>query len=230
MSPGTAGTHINKRKTRGRGRRAPVSPTVAVADSDREARPETPRLLALAASTGGPSAVQTILRGLGPDFPLPTLVAQHIARGFVENMVAWLNRTTPLPVRIARPEEYLLPGHVYVAPDGQHLLAGEGGVARLRPGASGDRYCPSADMLFEGVASIYGSRAIGVILTGMGNDGARGLSTLRAAGSVTLAQNETSCVVYGMPQAAVAAGAVALIESLSDLAATILQLVHDDGH
>jgi two-component system chemotaxis response regulator CheB len=228
MSPGTTGTRINKRKTHGRARRERLSRALALVERDRGARQETPQLLAIAASTGGPAAVQTILRGLGADFPLPTLVAQHIARGFVENMVAWLNRTTPLPVKIARPEEHLLPGHVYLAPDGQHLLAGEGGVARLRPGEGGDRYCPSADMLFEGVAGIYGSRAIGVILTGMGNDGARGLSTLRAAGGVTLAQNETSCVVYGMPQAAVAAGAVARVESLSDLATTILQLVHDE--
>jgi two-component system chemotaxis response regulator CheB len=184
-----------------------------------------PQLLAIAASTGGPSALQTILLGLGADFPLPTLVAQHIAHGFVEGMVTWLNRTTPLPVQIARPEEVLLAGHVYLAPDGLHLLAGEGGVARLRPSASGDRYCPSADLLFEGVAGTYGSRAIGVILTGMGNDGARGLAALRAAGSITLAQNETSCVVYGMPQAAVAAGAVVRVESLSDMAGAILQLI-----
>jgi two-component system chemotaxis response regulator CheB len=218
--------HINKRRARERGR-APIALMAAQADKHRSAQRNTPQLLAIAASTGGPSALQTILLGLGADFLLPTLVAQHIARGFVEGMVAWLNGTTPLPVHVAQLGEQLLPGHVYLAPDEQHLLAGAGGVVCLRPSAASDRYCPSADLLFEGVAAIYGSRAIGVILTGMGNDGARGLATLRAAGSATLAQNETSCVVYGMPQAAVAAGAVVRIEPLSDLASVILQLVDD---
>jgi two-component system chemotaxis response regulator CheB len=223
MSPGTAGTHINKR--RARVRRTLMASVAVQARAHRNAERNTPQLLAIAASTGGPAALQTILLGLGADFPLPTLVAQHIARGFVEGMVAWLNRTTPLRVHVAQLGEQLLPGHVYLAPVDQHLLAGEGGVAYLRPTATGDRYCPSADLLFEGVAGIYGSRAIGVILTGMGNDGARGLAALRAAGSTTLAQNEASCVVYGMPQAAVAAGAVTRVEALSDLADIIRQLV-----
>lgn len=224
MSPATIGTHINKRRSRSRNRALP-SLTVPQASMLQAAQPNTPQLLAIAASTGGPAAIQTILLGLGGDFRLPTLVAQHIARGFVEGMVAWLNRTTPLPVHVAQLGEQLLAGHVYLAPDEQHLLAGAGGVACLRPSAAGDRYCPSADLLFEGVAGVYSSRAIGVILTGMGNDGARGLAALRAAGSITLAQNEASCVVYGMPQAAVAAGAVVRIEPLNDLAAAIRQLV-----
>jgi two-component system, chemotaxis family, protein-glutamate methylesterase/glutaminase len=223
MSPSTIRPQINKRRAR---QRRPASRRLAVPQigTQQANLPATPQLLAIAASTGGPAAIQAILQGLGSDFRLPTLVAQHIARGFVEGMVAWLNRTTPLPVHIARPEEQLLPGHIYLAPDEQHLLAGIGGVACLRPSVATDRYCPSADLLFEGVAGIYGSRAIGVILTGMGNDGARGLAALRAAGGITLAQNEASCVVYGMPQAAVAAGAVERIEALDDLADVIRRL------
>jgi two-component system chemotaxis response regulator CheB len=213
MSPRSTQMHRHKRRARDYAR-VPIA-----------AQPNTPQLLAIAASTGGPAALQTILLGLGADFRLPTLVTQHIARGFVEGMVAWLNRTTPLPVHVAQRGEPLLPGHVYLAPDEQHLLADAGGIACLRPSTASDRYCPSADLLFESVAGVYGSRAIGVILTGMGNDGARGLARLRAAGGTTLAQNETSCVVYGMPQAAVASGAVVRIEPLSDLAAVILQLV-----
>jgi two-component system, chemotaxis family, protein-glutamate methylesterase/glutaminase len=216
--------HIHKRRARERGR-TPIAPVAAQTSMLHAAQSNTPQLLAIAASTGGPSALQTILLGLGGDFRLPILVAQHIARGFVEGMVTWLNRTTPLAVHVAQLGEPLLPGHIYLAPDEQHLLAGVGGVAGLRPSAASDRYCPSADLLFESVTGVYGSCAIGVILTGMGNDGARGLAMLRAAGSTTLAQNETSCVVYGMPQAAVAAGAVMRIEPLSDLAAVILQLV-----
>ena len=226
MPPRTTQLHRHKRRSRARGR-APIAPAAAQADRLHATQPNTPQLLAIAASTGEPSALQTILRGLGADFRLPTLVAQHIARGFVEGMVTWLNRTTPLAVHVAQHGAPLLPGHVYLAPDEQHLLAGAHGVACLQPSTASDRYCPSADLLFESVAGVYGSRAIGVILTGMGNDGARGLATLRAAGSTTLAQDEASCVVYGMPQAAVAAGAVVRIELLSNLAAAILQLVDE---
>jgi two-component system chemotaxis response regulator CheB len=224
MAPGTTRLHITKRRSRERGRTA-VAALAKPGDTRPSDKQYTPQLLAIAASTGGPSALQTILLGLGADFLLPTLVAQHIAHGFVEGMVAWLNRTTPLPAHVAQLGEQLLPGHVYLAPDGQHLLAGAGGVACLRPSTASDRYCPSADLLFEGVAESYGRRAIGVILTGMGNDGARGLAALRAAGGMTMAQNETSCVVYGMPQAAIVAGAVVRIEPLSGMAEAILQLV-----
>src|SRR5262245_3286676 len=127
MSPGTIGTHINKRRLRHRSRAMSQTGTLQTTQSN------LPQLLAIAASTGGlavarstgrPTGIQTILVGLGADFRLPTLVAQHIARGFVEGMVAWLNRTTPLTVRIAQPEEPLLPGHIYLAPDQQHLLVG----------------------------------------------------------------------------------------------------------
>lgn len=180
-----------------------------------------PALVAIAASTGGPLALQAIIRDLGAGFGLPILVAQHIAAGFVAGMVDWLNRTTPLTTRLAQHDEPLAPGHVYLAPDGQHLLAGPGGRVQLRAGAAGDRYCPSADVLFETTAAVYGRRAIGVMLTGMGNDGARGMGLLRAAGSLTLAQDEASCVVYGMPQAAIAAGAVRQIEPLGQIGAAI---------
>lgn len=185
------------------------------------AQPSTPQIIAIAASTGGPLALQAILRGLGSDFPLPILVAQHIAAGFVTGMVDWLNRTTPLPTRLAAHEEPLRAGHAYLAPDGQHILAGPPGHVALRAGTKADRFCPSADILFDTTAGVYGSLAIGVMLTGMGNDGARGLSTLHAAGSLTLAQDEASCVVYGMPQAAIAAGAVDRVEPLLNIAAVI---------
>jgi two-component system, chemotaxis family, protein-glutamate methylesterase/glutaminase len=183
-----------------------------------------PQVLAIAASTGGPAAVQTLLNGLEANYPLPILVVQHIARGFVSALVDWLNSTTPLTVQLAEQDERLLPGHVYLAPDDRHMqLAGRGRVM-LRPGVSTDRYCPGADILFNSVAQNYGGRAIGVIMTGMGDDGARGLYALRAAGGLTLGQDEASCVVYGMPQAAVIAGAVAQVESLANLANVVLAL------
>jgi len=184
-------------------------------------------LLAIAASTGGPAALQTVLTGLGTSetFPIPILIVQHIARGFVEALVDWLNATLPITVHIAADREKMQPGHVYLAPDGHHLLAADVGLIGLRAMAENDRYCPGADVLFESVARVYGSSAIGVIMTGMGDDGARGLLTLRASGGYTFAQDETSSVVYGMPQAAVAVGAVKQVESVTNLAQAILHQV-----
>jgi two-component system, chemotaxis family, protein-glutamate methylesterase/glutaminase len=184
-----------------------------------------PKVLAIAASTGGPAAIQTVLHGLGVNFPLPVLVVQHIARGFVPALAEWLNNTLALPVRIAQPGERFLPGQIYLAPEDHHLVAREPGTAGLRPVAAGDRFCPSADLLFETVATVYGSGAIGLVLTGMGDDGTRGLLALRAAGAPTLAQDALSCVVYGMPRAAVEAGAISRSASLATIANVILELV-----
>jgi two-component system chemotaxis response regulator CheB len=184
-----------------------------------------PQVLAIAASTGGPAAVQLVLRGLGRGFPLPVLVVQHIARGFVAALAEWLHTTAPLPVQVAYQGEQLRAGQVYLAPEGRHLTVRAPGFAGLRPPTTDDRFCPSADLLFETAAQAYGAGAIGLVLTGMGDDGARGLLALRAAGAPTLAQDAASCVVYGMPRAAVEAGAVARSEPLAAIAATILGLV-----
>lgn len=184
----------------------------------------SPRILAIAASTGGPAAVQALLNGLGANFPLPILLAQHIARGFVAPLVEWLSATTCLPVRIAASNEHLLPGHVYLAPDDQHISMFVRDYAAFRSIQPADRYCPSADILFESVAAAYGRRAIGVILTGMGDDGSRGLRALRAAGGRTMAQDEPSCVVYGMPRAAVDLGAAERVVPLAELARVIRDL------
>ena len=191
----------------------------------RRRSPVAPKVLAIAASTGGPAAVQTVLRGLGTGFALPILVVQHIARGFAPALVEWLNNTLALPVRIAQQGERLYPGQVYLAPEDHHIVAHEAGAAGLRPMAAGDRFCPSADLLFETVARVYGAAAIGLVLTGMGDDGTRGLLALRAAGAPTLAQDAATCVVYGMPRAAVEAGAITRSEPLATIADTILGLV-----
>ncbi|HET9224517.1 MAG TPA: chemotaxis-specific protein-glutamate methyltransferase CheB, partial [Roseiflexaceae bacterium] len=203
---------------------SPVAGSWDAAQSRRRP-PPVPKILAIAASTGGPAAVQTVLRGLGTGFPLPILVVQHIARGFVPALAEWLNNTLALPVRVAQQGERLHPGQVYLAPEDHHLVSHEPGTAGLRPVAAGDRFCPSADLLFETAATVYGGAAIGLVLTGMGDDGTRGLLALRAAGAPTLAQDAASCVVYGMPRAAVEAGAVARSEPLALIADAILGLV-----
>jgi two-component system chemotaxis response regulator CheB len=183
-----------------------------------------PQILAIAASTGGPAALQTVLSGLGPGFSLPILVAQHIASGFVGPLADWLRATTRLSIGVARPAELLQPGRVYLAPEGEHLGVFVRSYAASRPARAEDRYCPSADVLFETVATAYGRGAIGVILTGMGDDGARGLLALRAAGGRTLAQDQASSVVYGMPKAAVELGAAERVAPLDALAQAIRDL------
>ena len=191
----------------------------------RRRSPVAPKILAIAASTGGPAAVQTVLRGLGTGFPLPILVVQHIARGFVPALVEWLNNTVALPVRVAQQGERLIPGQVYLAPEDHHIVAHDPGAAALRPVVAGDRFCPSADLLFDSVAKVYSAAAIGLVLTGMGDDGTRGLLALRAAGAPTLAQDAASCVVYGMPRAAVEAGAITRSEPLAMIGEVILGMV-----
>jgi two-component system, chemotaxis family, protein-glutamate methylesterase/glutaminase len=205
----------------------PFGPAIPerVAGQGRRRSSVVPKVVAIAASTGGPAALQTVLRGLGAGFPLPIMVVQHIARGFVPALVDWLNTTIALPVRIVQQGERLLPGQIYLAPEDHHLVAREPGAASLRPTAAGDRFCPSADLLFETVANVYGAGAIGLVLTGMGDDGTRGLLALRAAGATTLAQDAASCVVYGMPRAAVEAGAITRSEPLATIADVILGLV-----
>jgi two-component system, chemotaxis family, protein-glutamate methylesterase/glutaminase len=189
----------------------------------------SPLVLAIAASTGGPAAVQMLLSGLGKQFPLPILVAQHIASGFAPALADWLNATIPLQVGLAEPEERLLPGHVYLAPDDYHLMVRDRLYAALRPVTPQDRFCPSADLLFESVAKSYGPRAIGLVLTGMGDDGTLGLRALRAGGAQTLAQDEASCVVYGMPRAAVAAGVITGVVPLNAMADVILRRISHAG-
>lgn len=189
----------------------------------------SPRLLAMAASTGGPQTLQRVLRDLGPDFPIPIVVVQHITAGFTTSMVEWLARVIPFQVCLAQHDAALLPKHVYLAPDGAHLIVQTRGHITLRSPSPDERYCPSADQLFASVATAYGAGAIGMILTGMGDDGAQGLRALRAAGSYTLAQDAASCVVAGMPMAAVRNGAVEQVEPLANLAAAVWERLTYDG-
>ncbi len=165
-------------------------------------------LVAIASSTGGPAALQTLLTDLGPRLPVPVVIAQHVAVGFAQALASWLGSVVPQPVHVVSDEQPLLPGHVYLPDDNLHLVMSQPGRVGVLPISESDRYCPSGDLLFASVARHYGSRAIGVIMTGMGEDGAQGLAELAAAGGITFGQDEASCVVYGMPKAAKALGAV----------------------
>ena len=178
-----------------------VSPSVTY-----QARPA--RIVAIAASTGGPAVLQRIFSALPGDFPLPILVVQHIAHGFVTGLADWLRGSTKLRVGVARDGDRLRAGHVYIAPDHGHLGVREAGTIHLDPAPPVNGFRPAGTFLFQSVAKAYGSATAAVILTGMGSDGVEGLRVVRAAGGQIVAQDERSCVVYGMPQAAVLAGVV----------------------
>jgi two-component system chemotaxis response regulator CheB len=165
------------------------------------------RVVAVGASTGGPAALAEILRGLNDETRAPILIVQHIAPGFTSGLVRWLGGETRLPVSLAEEGQVVRPAAVYLAPDGMQMGVGADGRLRLEPGGSTDSFCPSASHLFDSVAEAYGASAMGVLLTGMGRDGAAGLGRLRAAGAVTVAQDEASSVVFGMPAEAVRLGA-----------------------
>ncbi len=181
-----------------------------------------PTLVVMAASTGGPGALTAIFSQLPADFPTPILVAQHITRGFGADLVAWLGKQTPLAVRLARHAAELKPGEVLLAPDDHHLLVSDQGVVALQKAIPGQGHCPSADLLFTTTARVFGHTAVGIILTGMGCDGAQGLHALRQAGAYTIAQDEATSVIFGMPAAAIQLAAVETIQPINQIAPTLL--------
>lgn len=181
-------------------------------------------LVCIASSTGGPQVVQRLLADLPPDFPLPICIVQHINAAFSEPLVSWLAGVTKLKVKVAKEGDLLAPGQVLLAPSDAHLIIAARGRVSVVSGEARDGHLPSASMLLESAAKIYGRRAIGVVLTGMGTDGVDGLGAIRTAGGRTLAQNQESSVVFGMPGAAMSRGIVDHTVHGDELAAALVKL------
>jgi two-component system chemotaxis response regulator CheB len=181
-------------------------------------------VICIASSTGGPQVVQKLLSELPADFPVPLAIVQHINAAFSDSLVGWLAGTSRLKVKVAKDNELLAPGTVLLAPPDAHLLIAGRGKVSVQPGPARDGHLPSATSLLESAAKSYARRAVGVILTGMGNDGVDGLAAIRAAGGKTIAQNQESSVVFGMPGAAISRGIVDHVVSGDDLAATLIKL------
>ncbi|MFA5843257.1 MAG: chemotaxis-specific protein-glutamate methyltransferase CheB [Coriobacteriia bacterium] len=193
----------------------------------RAPHPESPGgrvIVAVGSSTGGPSALLSVLGKLPATFPVPVVVAQHIAEGFVPGLVGWLDAGCRMKIRAAEDGETVKPGMVYFAPTGRNLEM-DGMVARYATPLPGQLYIPSADTLFSSVARSHGSRSVGVILTGMGADGAEGLKSMRAAGAATIAQDEESSTVFGMPKAAIDNGAAVTVLPVAAIADEVQRLV-----
>lgn len=183
-----------------------------------------PKLVAIGASTGGPQALYTILKQLPAHFPVPILCVQHISDGFLQGLVDWLNAESALSVKVAEPGQLPQPGCVYFPAERSHLQIDAHGrlTAFDAPPVAG--HCPSVTVLFQSIATHYRQSAVGVLLTGMGRDGADGLKAIADAGGTTVAQDEESCIVYGMPKEAIALGAVQQVLPLSQIAPTLKQI------
>lgn len=207
-----AGVKVIRRHSRPR-RRREIEPPSKV--------PRIAEVVAIGASTGGPAALAQLLARLPADFAAPILVVQHLARGFEAGLTAWLDGVSPLAVRLAEDGDELVPGRVLIAPHDVHLGVSRGRRVVLEESDPIGRHRPSATHLFRSVGDAFGSGSLGVILTGMGDDGVAGLGNLRRAGGHVLAQDKSSCVVYGMPGAAVAAGVVDEVVPLGMLPETI---------
>jgi two-component system chemotaxis response regulator CheB len=185
------------------------------------------KMIGIASSTGGPAALATVLGALPADFSIPILVVQHVTRGFTIGLADWLNGETPLRVGLAGHGQAPQPGTVLLAPDDYHMQVNVEGVVELskEPPYRGLR--PSANPLFHSLARAYGSRAMGIVLTGMGDDGAEGVKALHTAGGLTMAQDEKSCVVYGMPREAVVRNAVHQVLPPDQIAVTLKHLAQN---
>ncbi|MGH8148535.1 MAG: protein-glutamate methylesterase/protein-glutamine glutaminase [Steroidobacteraceae bacterium] len=209
-----------------------AAPAVVAAAQSSGARPlrTTDRIIAVGASTGGTEAIKEVLMGLPPDSP-GVVIAQHIPKAFSTPFARRMNDCCRLTVYEAEEGQQVLPGHAYIAPGDRHLTVERDGaryVCRLDDGEPVNRHKPSVDVLFRSVAKNAGRNAVGLILTGMGRDGARGLLEMHEAGSRTLAQDEATSVVWGMPGEAVSLGAAQRVVALPQIAAAVCDLVRTE--
>ena len=189
--------------------------------------PGSSGILVCGSSTGGPQALLKFLGALDQGFPLPVVCVQHISAGFLGGLVDWLGDYCDLPVSVAEEGGNPRPGHIYFPEEGRHLTMDAGGSFRYQAGDLVNGHCPSVDVLFESVAGVHGDRAIGVILTGMGADGARGLLALKNKGAATIAQDEASSTVFGMPARAIELGAADQVLPLAQIAGAVARLAKD---
>ena len=188
-------------------------------------RLSTEKIIFIGASTGGTEATKEVLMALPPDAPA-VVITQHMPPGFTRSYAARLDTLCKIRVKEATDGERILPGHAYIAPGGLHLSVERSGanyVARVRDGEPVNRHKPSVEVLFESAARVVGQNAFGIMLTGMGADGARAMKTMRDAGSYNYAQNESTCVVFGMPREAIQHGAAHEVLPLQDIATHLME-------
>jgi two-component system, chemotaxis family, protein-glutamate methylesterase/glutaminase len=182
------------------------------------ARTNALRAIAIGASTGGPQAIHKIITSLPANFPIPIICAQHIGDGFLTGLISWLKEDSQLQVKIAQMGETPVPKTVYFAPERAHLEFDDRGKFIYSNFTTSTGTCPSIDTLFQAVARTYGSASASILLTGTGTDGVIGTQVIQAAGGTTIAQDEHSCLIFGMSKLAIASGRVEQILGLSEIA------------
>lgn len=185
--------------------------------------PSASPLVAIGASTGGPQALLTVLSGLPKPFPAPILIVQHVDSEFTLGLATWLQDGSGVRVQLAKGGDAPLPGVAYLASSQDHLVIGAGGTLRYRAEPRDLAHRPSVDVLFGSLAEHWRTPGVAVLMTGMGRDGAEGMRKLRRAGWHTIAQDQASCVVYGMPKAAVLLDAVSQVLPLSDISGAVYE-------
>lgn len=204
-------THLPRIRPEGgvrRGAALPIPSAVELSKVD---------LCVIGASTGGPAALQSLLEAIPAEFPVPVAIVQHMPAGFTKPFATRLDGLCRLTVAEAVDRQRLVPGMVVVAPAGVHLRVTPSLVTSLSDDAAGLRHVPSVDVLFRSAAKARSAGVLGILLTGMGDDGAEGLSLIRAQGGITIAESEESCAVYGMPRAAVERGAAGFVLPLLEI-------------
>jgi len=191
----------------------------------REYPDKSDKLVAIASSTGGPKALSLLLSALPENFPYPIIIAQHISDDFVSGMAHWLNDISRLTVRITEEGEIPVRGAVYLCPSEKHTKINSGKRIAFRNRGKGDIYFPSCNLLLSSAADVYGANSIGIILTGMGDDGVIGMKKIKEAGGLTIAQDEKTSVVFGMPKVAIESGCIDKVLPIHDISKAIMGLI-----
>jgi len=181
-------------------------------------------VVAIGVSSGGPQVLHQVFSKLSNSFPLPILVVQHITEGFLSGLVNWLGKTTSIPIHVAVEGDHLMAGHIYFAPDNYQMGISKKGTITLEDRSDKKGLCPSVAHLFESVTREFGKSAMGIILTGMGSDGAKELKLMRDAGGLTIAQDKESSLIYGMPGVAAQLDAASYILSATEISQLLFEI------
>ena len=187
------------------------------------------RVISIGSSTGGPAALNVLLSGLPANIPAAILIAQHISEGFVDGLAGFLRLNCPLNIELAKENSAIEPGKVIIAPDNCHMKVGYNQRIQIVPKDEHEFFfVPSIDLMMTSIAEVFKQRAVGIILTGMGNDGAKGMNFIKQSGGVTIAQDEQTSAIFGMNKCAIDAGCVDRILPIEAISSEIVSIIQED--
>lgn len=219
-----SGVKVVRRWSKDRRKAAAKRDKIPTKPKEKVAAAKNIKLIAMGSSTGGPLVLQTIISGIPKNFPIPVVIVQHIAPGFLSGLAEWLGRTTGYPVQIAEDGDTVKAGCVYLAPDGYQIGIDKSLKVHLNDEEPKQNLCPSVSYFFNTVAQNLGKQSVGVLLTGMGRDGAEELKLLKDMGAITIAQDKETSVVHGMPGEAIKIGGASLVLPSTQIADKLVEL------